>query len=186
MSGHSKWNNIKNKKAATDSKKAKQFGELSKHIRMVVKEGGSGDPKFNVGLRVLLDKARDVNMPKEKVQKAIDVGLGKGAGALVQEVVYEGFGPHGVAFLVIAMTDNLNRTSGEVRSTFTKAGGSLGSPGSARYLYVRAPDGEFTLVMPMEITDPEQIATLQELLDDLRALDDVETVHCAGVWAGQE
>ena len=186
MSGHSKWNNIKNKKAATDGKKAKQFGELSKHIRMVVKEGGSGDPKFNIGLRVLLDKARDANMPKEKVQKAIDVGLGKGAGALVQEVVYEGFGPHGVAFLVVAMTDNLNRTTGEVRSTLTKAGGSLGSPGSARYLFTRAPDGEFTLIMPMEITDPEQQATLQELMDDLRALDDVETVHCAGVWAGQE
>lgn len=186
MSGHSKWNNIKNKKAATDSKKAKQFGELSKQIRMVVKAGGSGDPKFNVGLRVLLDKARDANMPKEKVQKAIDVGLGKGAGALVQEVVYEGFGPYGVAFLVIAMTDNLNRTSGEVRSTFAKARGSLGAPGSARYLFTRTADGEFILTLPMDVIDPEQQQVLQELLNDLRALDDVEIVHCAGVWPGQE
>jgi YebC/PmpR family DNA-binding regulatory protein len=186
MSGHSKWNNIKNRKAATDGKKAKQFGELSKHIRLVVKEGGSGDPKFNIALRVLLDKAREVNMPKEKVQRAIDVGLGKGLGADVREVVYEGFAAGGVPFLVVTQTNNLNRTTGEIRSTFSKAGGSLGSPGSVKYLFTVGQNAEYILTMPMPITDPAQQASLQELIDDLRQLDDVEAVYCVGEWVGQE
>jgi YebC/PmpR family DNA-binding regulatory protein len=186
MSGHSKWNNIKGRKAATDGKKAKVFGELSKHIRLAVKEGGSGEPRFNVGLRVLLDKAREANMPKEKVQRAIDVGLGKGAGANVQEIVYEGFGPGGVPFLVVAMTDNLNRTTGEVRNVFSKAGGSLGAPGSVKYLFTRSQNAEFILTMPMPVEDPEQQIALQDLLDELRQLDDIETVYSAGEWAEKE
>jgi YebC/PmpR family DNA-binding regulatory protein len=186
MSGHSKWNNIKGKKAATDSQKSKLFGELSKHIRLATKAGGSGDPKFNIGLRVLLDKARDANMPKEKVQRAIDVGLGKGEGANVQEIVYEGFGPAGVPFLVVAMTNNLNRTTSEIRNVFSKAGGSLGAPGSVKYLFTRDQAGEFVLTMPIPVVDPEQQTVLQDLIDELRGLDDVETVYCAGQWTEQE
>jgi YebC/PmpR family DNA-binding regulatory protein len=186
MSGHSKWNNIKNHKAAVDGKKSKLFGELSKQIRLSVKENKSGDPKFNVGLRTLLDKARDANMPKEKVQRAIDSGLGIGSGANMEEVTFEGFGPGGVGFIVVTITNNHNRTTGEVRNVFTKTGGALGSPGSVKYLFERGTAGEYILTMPMAITDPSHQAQLQALIDNLRALDDVEDVYCAGEWLGQE
>lgn len=186
MSGHSKWNNIKGHKAVVDSKKSKMFGELSKHIRLMVKEGKSGDPKFNIGLRVLLDKARDVNMPKEKVQRAIDSGLGVGTGANMEEVTFEGFGPAGVGFIVVAITNNHNRTTGEVRSVFTKAGGVLGSPGSVKYLFEKGQAGEYILIMPMPISDLSQQGQLQSLIDNLRDLDDVEDVYCVGEWLGQE
>src|SRR3989304_3111017 len=130
MSGHSKWSNIKNQKAAADAKKGKIFGLLARQIRNAVKEGGSGDPQSNATLRTLLEKSRAENMPKEKVQRAIDVGLGKGAGGELKEIVYEGFGPGGVGFLVAVVTNNANRTTSEIREIFSRAGGSIGAPPS--------------------------------------------------------
>lgn len=186
MAGHSKWHNIKNRKAAVDSKKGKIFSQLAKNIRMAVKEGDSGDPRFNANLRLLMEKAREANMPKEKVQKAIDVGLGKGAGANVQEVVYEGFGPHGVAFMVVTMTNNVNRTAGEIRNIFSKAGGSLGTPGCVRYMFTRGESNEFVLVMPMVIEDEAIQHDLQDFIDQLREHDDVEDVYCVGEWPDKE
>jgi YebC/PmpR family DNA-binding regulatory protein len=186
MSGHSKWNNIKNRKAAVDGKKAKIFTQLAKNIRMAVKEGGSGDPKFNASLRLLLEKAREANMPKDKVQKAIDVGLGKGDGANSQEVIYEGFGPGGVGMMIVAMTNNHNRTSGEIRTILSKAGGSLGAPGCVKYMFSRSENNEFVLTMPMLITDLSTQEALQELIDSLLEHDDVEDVYCVGEWEGKE
>lgn len=186
MAGHSKWHNIKNRKAAVDSKKGKIFSQLAKNIRMAVKEGDSGDPRFNANLRLLMEKAREANMPKEKVQKAIDVGLGKGAGANVQEVVYEGFGPHGVGYMVVAMTNNVNRTAGEVRSIFSKAGGTLGTPGCVKYMFTRGENNEFVLMMPMVIEDESVQQQLQDFIDQLREHEDIEDVYCVGEWSSKE
>jgi YebC/PmpR family DNA-binding regulatory protein len=185
MSGHSKWSTIKHKKGVADIKKGKVFSQLAKQIRIAVKEGKSGDPKFNPTLRLALEKARAANMPNANIQRAIDRGLGKGKGGAIQEVVYEGFGPHGVGFIVVAMTDNLQRTSGEVRAAFSKAGGSLGGPGTAMYLFQRQGD-EYHVTIPMEITDPEIQETTQDLMDTFRENEDVEDVYCAGVWEGKE
>lgn len=185
MSGHSKWNNIKNKKGAADIKKGKVFSEIGKQIRIAVKEGKSGDPKFNPSLRLALDKARAANMPKENIQRAIDRGLGKGKTGDIQEVVYEGYGPGGVGILVVAHTDNHQRTAGEIRFIFSRANSSLGAPGSAMYLFTH--EGEdYNVAIPMPIDDPQTQTQLQNLIDALRENEDVEDVYCAGVWEGKE
>ncbi len=177
MAGHSKWNNIKHKKEATDAKKAKAFSQVSKLIRIAVKEGKSADPQFNPALRVALDKARAVNMPKDKIKKAIDRGLGKSAsGASLQEIVYEAFGPFGEAYMIVALTDNPNRTSAEVKFALSKAQASLGGPGSAGYMFKRMPDGGFEASITLELTKQQKEA-VEALMDNLRALDDVEDVY---------
>ena len=186
MSGHSKWSNIKNQKAAADSKKGKVFGQLARQIRVAVKEGGSGDPQSNATLRALLEKARAENMPKEKIQRAIDVGLGKGVGGDLKEIVYEGFGPGGVGFLVVAVTNNPNRTTSEVREIFSRVGGALGAPNSVKYLFARSNDGGYVTTIPFPITDPTQQQKLQKLLDEFNEHDDIEEVFCAGEWGGKE
>jgi YebC/PmpR family DNA-binding regulatory protein len=175
MAGHSKWNNIKNRKGAVDAKRGKIFAQIAKLIRIAVAEGGSGDPKANPMLRIPMEKARAANMPKDNIQRAVDRGLGKSAsGQAYQEVVYEGFGPAGVAFLVVAQTDNPNRTSSELKFTFSRNAGSLGSPGSAKFMFER--NGEsFIPAHHMEIEASDATA-VQALVDALRALDDVEDV----------
>lgn len=181
MSGHSKWNNIKNRKGAQDKAKAKVFNDLSKLIRIAVKQSNSGDPKSNPTLRLLMDKARQANMPNDKIQRAIDAGLGRGKAGAIQEIIYEGFGPGGVGMLVIAQTDNPNRTGGEVRSTFSKRGGSLAGPGSAMYLFQRQGD-TYQALMPMEITDEQTITQLEELVGDLETNEDVEELFLSATW----
>ena len=143
MSGHSKWSTIKHKKAATDAARGKVFGQLARLIRAAVKEGGSGDPQHNASLRPLLDKARAENMPKDKIKKAIDVGLGKGGEGAAKEIVYEGFGPGGAGIMAVAVTDNANRTAAEVKHIFSNYQGSLGSPGSVAYMFTRGEDGGY-------------------------------------------
>ncbi len=185
MSGHSKWSTIKHKKGIADIKKGKLFSQLSKDIRIAVKEGKSGDPRFNNALRLAVEKARAANMPKENIERAIDRGLGKGKGGAIHEVVYEAYGPHGVGLVIVAMTDNNQRTAGEVRNILSRAGGSLGGPGSAMYLFHRLGE-EYTVAIPMEIADVQQQEQIQELIDSLREDEDVEDVFCAGVWEGKE
>lgn len=177
MAGHSKWNNIKNRKGAQDAQRAKVFSQISKLIRIAVKEGGSGDPKFNPGLRVVLDKARSANMPNINIERAIQRGLGKSAsGASIQEIVYEGFGPGGVPILAVGLTDNPNRTAAEVKFTFSRGAGSLGSPGSAMYMFKRDTEGGYVCTMPLEI-DENTAMSLLELADTLQGLEDVEDVY---------
>lgn len=178
MSGHSKWNNIKNRKGAQDKLKSKNFSQLSRLIRAATKQGASGDPKSNPTLRLILDKARVANMPKDKVQKAIDAALGKGGGSQIQEIVYEGFGPGGVGMMIVALTDNLNRSSAEIRFLLSKFGGSLGSPGSVRYMFTRNQEGEFIATMKFPIST-EDTNKLMELVDNLRDNEDVEDVFLA-------
>lgn len=186
MSGHSKWNNIKNRKGAQDIKRGKAFSQCAKAIKVATQEGASGDPKFNPFLRIALEKARAVNMPKDKIQRAIDRGLGKThAGVALEEIHYEGFAPGGVGLIIAAVTENKNRTASEIRTILSKAGGSLGSPGSVGYMFSRS-GGEYHVTMPMEIADESTQEKLQELMDNLRELDDVEDVYCAGTWEGKE
>ena len=179
MAGHSKWNNIKNRKGAQDTKRAKIFGQISKLIRIAVKEGGTGDPKNNPGLRVVLDKARAANMPSTNIDRAIQRGLGKSAsGASIQEIVYEGFGPGGVAILAVSLTDNPNRTASEVKFAFSRNNGSLGGPGSAMYMFKRDTNGGYVCTMPLDV-DENTASSVLDLVDALRALDDIEDVYIA-------
>lgn len=185
MSGHSKWNNIKNRKGAQDKVRAKTFNDISKLIRIAVKSSGSGDPKNNAALRLLMDKARQANMPNDKIQRAIDVGLGKGKAGSIHEIVYEGFAPGGVAILAIAQTDNPNRTAGEVRAIFSKKAGNLAGPGSAMFLFKRQGD-TYETVMPIELTDPASILQLEELIEELENNEDVEEVFVAATWVSPQ
>lgn len=135
MAGHSKWASIKHKKAVVDSRRGKLFTKLSRHITIAAKEGG-GDIVGNPALALAVQKAKDASMPKDNIQRAIDKGTGAGADAAsFENVMYEGYGPGGVAVLVEALTDNRNRTGSEVRHMFSKHGGSLGEPGSVAYLF---------------------------------------------------
>ncbi|KKU91875.1 MAG: transcriptional regulator [Microgenomates group bacterium GW2011_GWA1_48_10] len=135
MSGHSKWSTIKRQKGVADAKRGNLFTKLGNAITIAVREGGGGDPNFNFKLRLAVEKAREANMPKDNIQRAIDKGLGKGEGGALETAVFEGFGPAGVAVIVETITDNTNRTAGELRNFFDKHGGSLGGPGSVAYLF---------------------------------------------------
>lgn len=177
MSGHSKWNNIKNKKGALDAKRGKAFSQLSKNIRIAVKEGGNPDPQFNPSLRLALDKAKAANMPNENIRRAIERGSGIGKGGQMEEVLYEGYGPHGVGFLVTVITDNKMRTASEIRSLFNKAGGALGGPGSAMYLFERDQvANEFRVKIPLDLSDVEQRGEIEAFEESLQEHDDVEEV----------
>ncbi len=135
MAGHSKWAGIKHKKAIVDARRGKLFTKLTRAITVAAKEGG-GDPEGNPALALAISKAKDASMPKDNIERAIAKGTGAGADAESYEnVVYEGYGPGGVALLIEALTDNRNRTGSEVRHALTKHGGSLGEPGSVAYLF---------------------------------------------------
>ena len=135
MSGHSKWSTIKHKKGAADAKRGKLFSKLSRAIMVAAKEGGS-DPGSNLALQNAIEKAREAAMPKDNIERAIAKGTGEGTDVdALEAVMYEGYGPGGVAILVEALTDNRNRTGSEIRHAFNKAGGNLGEPGSVAYLF---------------------------------------------------
>ncbi|MGB9667759.1 MAG: YebC/PmpR family DNA-binding transcriptional regulator [Thermosulfidibacteraceae bacterium] len=136
MAGHSKWANIKHKKMREDAKRGKIFTKVTREIIVAARLGG-GDPASNPRLRRAIETAKSVNMPKENIERAIKRGTGEISGATYEEVIYEGYGPGGVAILVEAITDNRNRTVSEVRSIFTKHGGSLGEAGCTSWLFDR-------------------------------------------------
>jgi YebC/PmpR family DNA-binding regulatory protein len=135
MAGHSKWAGIKHKKAIVDARRGKLFTKLARAITVAAREGG-GDPDTNPSLGLAVQKARDASMPKDNIERAIAKGTGEGADAdALEAVLYEGYGPGGVALLVDALTDNRNRTGSEIRHLFAKHGGNLGEPGSVGYLF---------------------------------------------------
>jgi YebC/PmpR family DNA-binding regulatory protein len=134
MAGHSKWANIKHKKAANDKKRGKLWSKLIREVTVAAKEGG-GDINTNPRLRLAVDKARGANMPNDTVERAIKRGAGGEDGDNYDEIRYEGYGPGGVAVMVDCMTDNRNRTASEVRHAFTKHGGNLGTDGSVAYMF---------------------------------------------------
>lgn len=143
MSGHSKWSTIKRQKGATDAKRGAAFTKLGNFIAIATREGGSGDPDSNFKLRLAIEKARQANMPKENIQRSIDRGLGKGGETVLENGVFEGFGPGGVAIIVETISDNNTRTVNELKMVFNKMGGNLGNTGSVSYLFSR--QGEITL-----------------------------------------
>ena len=137
MSGHSKWSTIKRQKGVEDKKRGQLFTKLARAITLAVREGGGvTDPGSNFKLRLAMDRAKQSNMPKENMQRAIDRGGGKGSdGEQFQQIVYEGFGPEGVALIIETATDNKQRTSSQIKHVLDRSGGSLGSPGSVSYLF---------------------------------------------------
>jgi YebC/PmpR family DNA-binding regulatory protein len=137
MSGHSKWSSIKHKKGAADAKRGKLFSKLSRALIVAAREGGA-DPSANLALQNAIEKARSYSMPKDNIERAIAKGTGAGADAAAFEsIVYEGYGPSGVAVLVEALTDNRNRTASEVRHIFAKNDGNLGTSGAVAWLFER-------------------------------------------------
>jgi len=136
VSGHSKWATIKRKKGAADAKRGQLFSKLSRAIIVAAKEGG-GDPGANATLANAIQKARDASMPKDNIERAIQRGAGSGDGESYEALLYEGYGPAGVAIICSILTDNRNRVASDVRHIFTKHGGSLGTPGSVAWQFDR-------------------------------------------------
>jgi YebC/PmpR family DNA-binding regulatory protein len=185
MSGHSKWSNIKNRKGAQDAKRAKDFFRAAKMIRVAIKGSHNGDPSTNPALRLAVEKAHEYGMPKETVQRAINRSLGQGEhGEQVQEIIYEGYGPQGAGFLVVAVTDNVQRTAANIRFLFTRHGGSLSGPGSAMFLFKREGD-EFVTSAPLPLANGAA-AEVADLYDVLQEDEDVEEVYTNAEWEGKE
>ena len=136
MSGHSKWATIHRKKGLIDAERGKIFQNIAKEIQVAAK-GTNGDPYMNPGLRMVIEKARSNNMPKDNIQKAIDKAIGNNSDVNFESIRYEGYAPHGIAIMIDCLTDNKNRTAMLVRSTLTKRGGNLGTDGSVSYLFKR-------------------------------------------------
>ena len=137
MSGHSKWSTIKRKKGVADARRGQLFTKLGREIAIAAREGGSEEISKNFQLRLAVDRAKRLSMPKENIERAILRGVGKLKGACIEEFKYEGYGPHGTALIVEVLTDNRNRTVSEVRSLFTRYGGNLGETGSVGWLFER-------------------------------------------------
>ncbi len=136
MSGHSKWSNIKHKKGKEDAKRAKVFAKLSRYITVAARANGL-DPEFNPELKVAIDKAKSENMPNDNIDRALKKAAGEAGGQDYEEIVYEGYGPSGVAIIIEALTDNRNRTAPDVRHALEKFGGNLGTTGSVTFMFDR-------------------------------------------------
>lgn len=174
MSGHNKWSKIKHKKAATDAVKSKIF---SKHSALIAMESRKANGDVNSpGLAAAIERAKKDSMPKDNIERAIAKGSGAGGNAL-EEVMFEGYGPGGVAMLIQAVTDNNNRTSAEVRTAFSKSGLEMGTPGSASWAFEKK-DGEYTPTTPMDLDDATG-EKLAEFIEKLEELDDVTNVFTA-------
>lgn len=163
MSGHSKWATTKRHKAAVDAKRGKIFSAISKDLTLAAKAGG-GDPESNARLRTLIAKAKAANMPSDNVEKAIKKGTGELPGVSYEEILYEGYGPGGVGFVVEVTTDNKNRSVAAVRSTFTKLGGNLATSGALMFTFTRK--GQFIVSAEKATED-----TLMEIALDAGAED---------------
>ncbi len=136
MAGHSKWNNIKNKKGKEDARRGKIFTKLGRYIMVAAREGGP-DPDYNAALKAAIEKAKAENMPNDNIDRAIKKGSGELGTDLFEEITYEGYGPSGVAVMVSCLTDNKNRTASDVRHAFDKNGGNLGTNGSVSFMFDR-------------------------------------------------
>src|SRR5262245_60385579 len=175
MAGHSHWANIAHKKGIADAKRGKVWSKLSRAIIIAARHGG-GDPETNLKLRYAIDKARSVSMPKDNIERAIKRGTGELAGDAMEEWSYEGYGPGGAAILVDVMSDNRNRTHGEVRKLFEKGGGNLGSPGCVAYLFERK--GSFAVDANTVAEDALLGIALDAGADDLTRQGDTYQIVC--------
>lgn len=165
MSGHSKWHTIKHKKGAADAKRGKVFTRIIKELTVAAR-GGGGDPEMNPRLRTIVAEAKSVNMPQDNIKRAIRRGTGEEEGVMYDEVMYEGYGPGGVAILVETLTDNRNRTVGEVRHTLGKYGGNLGESNSVAWMFEKK--GVITIDKAKIGEDALMTAALDAGADDLK------------------
>jgi YebC/PmpR family DNA-binding regulatory protein len=172
MSGHNKWSKIKHKKGATDAQRSKLFSKHSSLITMEVKKSG-GDVN-SASVLACVERAKKDSMPKDVIERALKKGSGADSSSL-EEVMYEGYGPGGVALLIEAVTDNNNRTAPEIRHVFSKAGFELGTPGSAAWAFTKSENG-YTPNTPMEIDD-ETGEKLADFIENLEELEDVTNVY---------
>lgn len=173
MSGHSKWSTIKHKKAANDLVKGSVFTKMAKAITIAVKKGGGvSDPAMNFSLRLAIDKARAVNMPKENIDRAVEKGLGVGGEEMV-ELLIEGFAPEGVAVMIVAVTDNRNRTMSEMRILMEKQGGVMGSMGSVAYMFDKTQSG----YEPKYLSSVANPTKVKQFIQALEENDDVQEVY---------
>ncbi|HET9541628.1 MAG TPA: YebC/PmpR family DNA-binding transcriptional regulator [Acidimicrobiales bacterium] len=166
MSGHSKWATIKHKKGAADIKRGKLFGKLIRQVEVAAREGG-GDPEMNPTLRTMYQKARDSSVPLDTIERAIKRGTGELEGVTYEQVTYEGYAPNGVAVLVEVLTDNRNRAGSEIRSLFTRGGGSLAEPGAVAWQFER----KGVIVVPKSAEEDDVMmvgldAGLEDLTDE--------------------
>jgi len=174
MSGHSKWSTIKHQKAIEDNKRSAVFTKIAKKIRIAVQKGVTGDIDGNPFLRACIDEARSVNMPMDNIKRAIDKALGNIDGDVSEEIVYEAYGPGGVGILITAITDNRNRTGGEIKNVLDKHGAKLGGPGSVSYMKSIVP-------LPTIGVRNEDGVILEKLFSVLDDMDDV-----VDVWSNLE
>lgn len=175
MAGHSKWKTIKHKKAALDAKRGKAFTRLIKEITVVAKDGG-GDPDGNPRLRTLLEKARFINMPQENITRAIKKGTGELPGVHYESIMYEGYGPGGIAVLIHTLTDNKNRTVSELRHLFSKNGGNLAETGAVGWMFEKL--GAITFDAPGKTEDDLLELLLDFALSDIKKEDERFIVYC--------
>lgn len=175
MSGHSHWAGIKYKKAAADAKRGKIWSKISRMIIVAAKAGG-GDPSANLTLRYAIDKGKSANMPKETIEKAIKKGTGDIEGVSYEEVLYEGYGPSGVAIMVEALTDNRNRTSPEIKRIFEKHGCSLGATGCVNWMFTK----KGLITVSTDDTNEEQLfeIALNAGADDMQNTGEVYEITC--------
>ena len=172
MSGHSKWSTIKRQKGVADIKRGQTFTKLANAITIATKLGSSGDPESNPRLRAVLEEAKTVNVPKENVQRAIDRGLGKLPGQTLEEVVYEGFGPAKVAFLIEGVTDNKMRTTQEIKNIFERGGGHMAGQGSVAYMFERC--GEIRAKGKGGSVENEMLELIDLGVGDVEPFDDAQ------------
>jgi YebC/PmpR family DNA-binding regulatory protein len=176
MAGHNKWSKVKHIKARVDAIKGRVFSKCAHEIALAARAGG-GDPAANARLRTAIDNAKAVSMPKDNIERAIKKGTGELGGDAIQEVAYEGYGPSGIAFIVEMATDNLNRSAADMRSIFTKNGGSVATQGSVSYQFDRK--GEIRI--PADVISDEKLmeAAIEAGADDVTSDEDEHTVYTA-------
>ena len=174
MSGHSKWNNIKRKKGANDAARAKIFTKIGREMSVIVKAGGP-DPNVNSKLRDCIAKAKSLNVPNDNIERIIKKAAGETGGSNYEEIVYEGYGPNGIAVVVETLTDNRNRTAGDLRHYFDKCGGNLGQNGSVMFMFERK--GQIVIEAEGKDEDTVMEAALEAGADDFNSDGDVFEIY---------
>lgn len=175
MSGHSKWSNIKYRKELVDKKRGKIFSKISRLISLAAKEKG-GDPEANSKLRLAIEKARQVNMPKDNIERAVKKGTGQLEGTKMEEVSYEAYGPSGVALVIEVITDNRNRALSEIKHILGNFGGKMAEAGSVKYLFDKK-GADWEPKYPLEINDAKTKEQLEKLFEALDDNDDVQEIY---------
>ena len=180
MSGHNKWSTIKQKKGKNDAARAKVFTKIGRELIVAIRDGGSADPNVNSKLRDCIAKAKAANVPNDNIERIIKKAASSSEGDNYESVTYEGYGPSGIAVIVEALTDNRNRTAGEVRHYFDKFGGNMGTPGCVGFMFSK----KGVLVVEREDFDKDEDTVMEEALEagasDFEADEDIFTIYRAG------